>query len=691
MMLTSDTAVQVQQQNVNLVSVTNGHVSLEINLENGEVSCIGKHSSHVKGIRSAFRWQGREYSTDHYQNHELKEQEDIVREGFGKGIRLVVLHTASLLPQLEQHFYIYESSPVVLVQTAIVGDEELKANRMAVIQSKTISIGGESGQDEPSILRVPFDNDKWVRYTVVKPPLDVESYEVTALFAPDSRMGIVMGSLTHKVWKTGIRMQSEQSGHIEGLDLYGGAVSELTRDSQPHGYVKGTRVESPLVFVGFYEDYREGLEAYGQANTWIEAQLPWEGGVPVGWNSWSAAMSDLDYDLYTATSDFLKNEVQPLGFENEETLYINFDAFWDNFTPEEMKNALDRVQQNGHRAGTYWTPFAFWGGPDQFGQAVEGTNGKYTYADILLRDSEGEILPDVDGGLAIDPTHPGNLQRIDWFTNKFISEGFEYIKLDFLAHGSLEGQHHNSDITTGIAAYHYGMSYLQHKLSPEVIGRSFFINLSIAPLFPYAFAHSRRISCDVFGTLADTEYLLNSLTHGWWMSNTLYRYNDPDHSVLYKSFNQEATGWHEGRSRLTASVIAGTVLLLGDDFRKEEAAERAKEWLGNKEILNVARMGKTFRPVESDFGKLSSDVFVLESPEEKSSYLAVFNFDSAQAAEKSISLERAGLNANALYNVQDLWEGSQGETSGELIVSLEPAESKIFRLTVKENGSESNN
>lgn len=402
-------------------------------------------------------------------------------------------------------------------------------------------------------------------------------------------------------------------------------------------------------------------------------------------------MSDLDYDLYTATSDFLKNEVQPLGFENEETLYINFDAFWDNFTPEEMKNALDRVQQNGHRAGTYWTPFAFWGGPDQFGQAVEGTNGKYTYADILLRDSEGEILPDVDGGLAIDPTHPGNLQRIDWFTNKFISEGFEYIKLDFLAHGSLEGQHHNSGITTGIAAYHYGMSYLQHKLSPEVIGRPFFINLSIAPLFPYAFAHSRRISCDVFGTLADTEYLLNSLTHGWWMSNTLYRYNDPDHSVLYKSFNQEATGWHEGRSRLTASVIAGTVLLLGDDFRKEEAAERAKEWLGNKEILNVARMGKTFRPVESDFGKLSSDVFVLESPEEKSFYLAVFNFDSAQAAEKSISLERAGLNANALYNVQDLWEGSQGETSGELIVSLEPAESKIFRLTVKENGSESNN
>ncbi|OBZ11753.1 alpha-galactosidase [Bacillus sp. FJAT-27264] len=684
-MLTSDTSVQVQveQQNETLFRVTNGHVSLEIDLEKGEAS-IESSTSHVKGIRSAFRWQGREYNTEHYQSHQLKSQEEVARDGFGKGIHLVILHETSLLPQLEQHFYIYESSPYVLVQSAIVSDEELKTNRLAVVQTKEVTVGGAAGQpEELSILRVPFDNDKWVRYTVVKPPLDIESYEATALFAADSRRGIIMGSISHKVWKTGIRIKSEKIGGIEELDLYGGAVSELTRDSQAHGYVKGKRVESPLVFIGFYDDYRAGLEAYGQANTWIEAQLPWEGGVPVGWNSWSAAMAELDYDLYTSTSDFFKNEVQPLGFQSEDTVYINFDAFWDNFTPEEMKDALERVRQNGHRPGTYWTPFAFWGSPAQFGQPVEGTDGKYTYGDILLRDSEGEILPDVDGGLAIDPTHPGNLQRIDWFTNKFISEGFEYIKLDFLAHGALEGQHHNPEITTGIAAYHYGMTYLQNKLSPEVIGRPFFINLSIAPLFPYAFAHSRRVSCDVFGTLQDTEYLLNSLTHGWWMSNTLYRYNDPDHSVLYKSFNQEATGWHEGRSRLTASVIAGTVLLMGDDFRKEEAAARAKEWLGNKEIMHVARLGQTFRPVEGDLGKQASDLFVLEATEENAFYLAVFNFDAAQAAHKSISLERAGLDGTARYSLQDLWEGSQGEAAGVLTLNLEPAESKIFKLTVK--------
>ncbi|OMD50689.1 alpha-galactosidase [Paenibacillus odorifer] len=684
MLTDSNTTVNVNTDTTSLIRVTNGLVNLEIDLGTGESSVVGGTSAHVKGIRSAFRWQGREYNTEHYQSHVLKLQEEVVREGFGKGVHLVIVHETSLLPQLEQHFYIYESSSYVLMQSVIASDEDIKANRMAVIQSKSVSLGGESGQpDEPSILRVPYDNDKWVRYTVVKPPMDTESYEVTAVFAPDSRRGIIMGSITHKVWKTGIRIKSERSGQIEELDLYGGAVSELTRDFQPHGYVKGKRVESPLVFVGFYDDYREGLEAYGRANTWIEAPLAWEGGVPVGWNSWSAAMADLDYDLYTSTSEFLKKEVQPLGFQNEDTLYINFDAFWDNFTAEEMKNALELVRKNGHRPGTYWTPFAFWGSPTQFGDVVEGTNGKYTYGDILLRDSEGEILPDVDGGLAIDPTHPGNLQRIDWYTKKFISEGFEYIKLDFLAHGALEGQHHNPEITTGIAAYHYGMSYLQNKLSPEVSGRPFFINLSIAPLFPYAFAHSRRVSCDVFGTLQDTEYMLNSLTHGWWMSDSLYRFNDPDHSVLYKSHNQEATGWHEGRSRLTASVIAGTVLLLGDDFRKEEAAARAKAWLSNKDIMDVARLGKTFRPIEGDLGKQSCDTFVLESAEENAFYIAVFNYDVTKSAPKSLSLERAGLNAQAAYQLLDLWEGVEGEISGKLEVTLEPAESKIFKLTAK--------
>ncbi|MGG6310836.1 alpha-galactosidase [Paenibacillus macerans] len=670
------------------VQVDSGLARLTLDLAKGEFAWNCRGLFAWKGIRSAFRWQGREYHTGMYERHEMLGAADEIEDGFGKGKHVAILHETPGCPGIEQHFYVYENKPFFLIRVVVACDSETKLNRIAVLRSAEAGFeraSGEavSGEGELHVLRIPYDNDKWVRYAARPLPLETESYEAAALFYPGSRRGFVTGSLSHDVWKTGIRIKGEQAGKLDELELYAGTAGEMTRDTQPHGYVKGTRIASPLVFAGYYDDYRDGLEAYGWANARVEAPLKWEGGVPFGWNSWSAAMSTLDYDLYTSTSDFLKREVQPLGFESEGTLYINFDAFWNRLTAEEMEDALRRVRQNGHKPGTYWTPFAFWGSPAQFAQAVEGTDGQYTYADILLRDQEGEIVADIAGGLAIDPTHPGALQRIDWFTEKAIREGFEYIKLDFMAHGALEGKHYDPKITTGIAAYHYGLSYLASKLSPEAAGRPFFINLSISPLFPYAFAHSRRISCDVFGQIGDTEYLLNSLTYGWWMNDCLYRFNDPDHTVLYKSFNQEPTGRHEGRSRLTASVIAGTLLLLGDDFRKEEAASRAKAWLGNKAVMDVARLGQTFQPLDGGFGDRAADVFVLADPAKErgaSMYVAVFNFDPAGAVRKTVSLTRAGLDKGVRYRVSDLWEGTESEAIGELVVDLEPAEAKIFKV-----------
>ncbi|MET3548589.1 hypothetical protein ABID47_005219 [Paenibacillus favisporus] len=679
-------AVQVRQTG-SLVHVSTDRMTLEIDLEQGHYSAAGGTLWDWKEIRSAIRWNGREYHTGSYERHSMSGDPESIEDAFGTGVHLTLMHESDMLPTLEQHFWIYEGAPFYLTQLVAVHKTRIRLNRMTVLRCGQLSFGPAvdmDKEDELTVLRVPYDNDKWVRYETQTAPLRTESYEVTALFRPHSRQGIVAGSLSHDVWKTGIKIQGEQPGTLDELELYVGAAGEMTRDFQPHGYVHGTRVASPVVFVGGYDDYRRGLEAYGRANATLSPALLWEGGVPVGWNSWSAAMSTLDYDLYTSTSDFLKREVQADGFQNNDTLYINFDAFWDRLTDEEMEDALNRVRHNGHKPGTYWTPFAFWGSPSQFDKPVEGTDGEFTYSDILLRDAAGEILPDIAGGLAIDPTHPGALKRIDWFTDKIIREGFEYIKLDFMAHGALEGQHYRPEITTGIAAYHYGLSYLAKKLSPEAAGKPIFINLSIAPLFPYAFAHSRRISCDVFGMIGDTEYLLNSLTYGWWMNDTLYRFNDPDHSVLYKSFNQEATTRHEGRTRLTASVIAGTVLLLGDDFRQEEAASRAKAWLRNGSIMELARKGTAFVPVESAQGGRAADAFMLADPDEEGTvYLAVFNFDGKQAANKTVALNRLGLEPLATYRVTDLWEGTESEASGEVRISLEPAESTILMLCIQ--------
>ena len=124
-----------------------------------------------------------------------------------------------------------------------------------------------------------------------------------------------------------------------------------------------------------------------------------------------------------------------------------------------------------------------------------------------------------------------------------------------------------------------------------------FISLSIAPIMPHGYGHARRISCDAFGSLDQSAYLNNCITYLWWMNDCLYRFNDPDHIVTYKTYDKHSTTLEEGRTRYHTGVICGSLMLTSDDYGIPEARERAREVLTNEEINAVARKGESFRPV----------------------------------------------------------------------------------------------
>ncbi|NQX58713.1 alpha-galactosidase [Paenibacillus qinlingensis] len=663
------------------VVVENGFCRIIVDLASGLTEYEWDSGNRLSSAYSAARVKGQYVVSTEYSAHKLAISDShMIHDDFGTGCRFSVVHSAESLPVMTQTFWLYEKAPFFFIQVELESESEaLETNYMSPLTvnptrgSSAISLDMEV--QELRALLIPFDNDKWVRYESIAMPNQLESYEVTAIFEPVTRKGLVIGSVTHDTWKTGLKVVGCEGAAVHHLEVYGGAAGEYTRDSMPHGTLIGHTVASPRIFVGMYEDYRTGLEEYGKANAVIVPPLEWEHGVPFGWNSWSAAGGELDYELYTHTSDFLKS-LYDGGFHHQGTVYINFDSFWTNLSQEQLQEAVRHVRDNGQKPGIYWTPFAFWG--KDFDQVVEGTDGKFTYRDLLLRDEQGQMLPELDGGLAIDPTHPGNLMRTEWQLERFVRWGFEYIKLDFLGHGALEGMHFDKEVRTGLQAYNLGMALIKTRLDPKVIGRPFFINLSIAPMFPHQYAHSRRISCDAFGTLEDTAYMLNSLTYGWWMNGTLFPFNDPDHTVLYKSFNQASTMLSEGRSRLNASLIAGTVLLMGDDFRNEEARTRAGDWLSRPELLTIAKTGKSFVPVEGNTDAGSDHVFYQMT--DKNCWIAVFNFNKDETVEKRISIERLGLPQNATYWLHDLWEDTVLQSKGDISVRLKPAESKIFKL-----------
>ncbi|MBV8114915.1 MAG: hypothetical protein JO300_09250, partial [Silvibacterium sp.] len=255
-----------------------------------------------------------------------------------------------------------------------------------------------------------------------------------------------------------------------------------------------------------------------------------------------------------------------------------------------------------------------------------------------------------------------------------------YLKLDFLSHGALEGAHYDSTIQTGIEAYNEGM-----KQIVDEAGSRMFLSLSIAPLFPSGYGHARRLSCDTKGHIGggdqSTEYMLNSLTYGWWTNKRLY-IADPDHVVLGEKADLGARSVEEGKSRLLSALIASGMILdssrLADDDQGRALAQKVYD---NHNLFAVADQGEAFRPIEGDTGDKAATAFIRRSPH--GVYLAVFNYEDKQPQTITVSLGRIDPSFAAVpaVTITDVATGKlQGSAHSVISIQLQPAQSKLLEL-----------
>ena len=242
------------------------------------------------------------------------------------------------------------------------------------------------------------------------------------------------------------------------------------------------------------------------------------------------------------------------------------------------------------------------------------------------------------------------------------------MKLDFLSHGSLEGLHYDPSVTTGIQGYNQGMQYLRGKL-----GSKMFISESIAPIFPYQYAHSRRIACDAQQSkISNIAYTMNGVSLGWWISGRLYQFNDPDLMVFDNGPNS-----NENQSRFINGAVTG-VFLNGSILTNSASVSLAQTCLTNVAINAVARVGKTFRPVDGATGTGAADI--LSRQDGKNWNTAVFNYNSS-SANQTVSLDSAGLPAG-IFVATNLLDGMTATVSNSLSVSLNAKQAKLFRLAL---------
>lgn len=590
-----------------------------------------------------------------------------ISDGFGKGEKYTIKLSGGSLPEMEEVFYTYDNRGYFLTKTEVNGTH-LKSNYMEPFCGSFPTVAGDA-----CTLFVPFDNDTFISYNAKPFTRDTRnmSSEVAAVYENRSRKGWVVGSVDHKVWKTGV-LTLNQKDSLNTIKAFGGYTdAAVTRDKIRHGFIAGTTLTSPLIFIGCFDDWREGLEEYGKANRIAEPPyiFNWTKATPVGWNSWGVMQDKLTYDKATRVVDFFADSLA--AFRTGNTAFIDLDSYWDNMLKggmsgdfSKLKAFADYCKSKGLQPGVYWAPFTDWGYKGGGDRNAEGS--EYKFGDMWTKVNDG--YHDLDGARALDPTHPGTQRRIAYVIKKLRDCGFKIIKIDFLGHAAIESSHfYDTTVTTGMQAYRKGMEFLLDQLGDQML-----VYAAISPSLPTGrYAHSRRIACDAFKSISDTKYTLNSVNYGWWQTY-VYNFIDADHVVL----STQSEG--ENRARMLSSVITGT-FIVGDDFSRHGPwSERAVQWYQQKDILDIVKNGKAFEPVEGDTNNGATTMFARKIGDYY--YLAVFNYENTPVKIK-VNATRIGLSSNQTYKGMEVFTNQPFLlVGGNTIVKFDGPDAALFKF-----------
>ncbi|MBR1518724.1 MAG: alpha-galactosidase [Prevotella sp.] len=553
----------------------------------------------------------------------------------------------------------------------------LSSNRIEPLCTQSVEPFLPSDPDN-RMLRIPWDNDAWVRFEQYRLNRKMDSFGATAIFNETAGKALVIGAIDHDTWKNAIHIDASNDQSIDNLSLISGFTSALSRDHRSHGTVTADTLRSARFVVILTGDWLGGMEQYAACCRQVAPQRTWNGGKPVGWNSWGVLQDKLTPEAVRDIGDFLSEELRPKGFtDSDGRIVLSLDSWWnERFDEKQIRGFVDYCRQKHFIPGLYFTPFADFATWDHPLPGIEG----FTSKDIWLKVNGKPIT--LDGAYALDPTHPATQAMMRERMKKFREWGIEYLKCDFMSHGALEADHWSDDkISTGMQAYNSGMRLLQ-----LLAGDSIYIDLSISPIFPYQYAHGRRIACDTYSRIDETQYAMNALTMGWWLDG-LYFANDPDHLVLHKhdAHGEETIG--ENRARITSGVITG-MYLCGDNFSfsvdrgfPKESRERAMQLLTNQEINKIPSICKSFRPLNATLEKESGAANLFTYETDEAIYIAAINYSSTPFCHHlSTSLLR-----KRLQSVSELWTGEQIRPDAEGIEINVPArDARIYKMEKKE-------
>ncbi|OPH60283.1 coagulation factor 5/8 type domain-containing protein [Paenibacillus ferrarius] len=608
-------------------------------------------------------------------------------DGYGTGgYKLTLTSNLNSGSTIVLNIYLYADIPYFLTDMQVQKGTSQTLDFLEPIASQNLAIAAGSNK---KVFTTPFtnNNDFGVAPVNAFGSFTGTSYWVTSVFDDTTKNGFVAGAATVKNWVSAqyLAPASTANGNLTGFSVYNNG-----------GKQSGTSVSSDKFFLGYYTDYRTGLEEFGAKYNVGEPHLTWSGGVPIGYNSWYALrFDDLTAENMYPLVDYVANNMQSKGYQ-----YVNLDAGWENgdgdWTPNAakwpvkvagenpMKSFTNYVHSKGLKAGTYINPFSV---ESNF---LDTTipNTSYTFRQAVLRDTSGALKTTYIGTYALDTTHPGTQQYLRDSIQRYIDWGFDYIKADFLDFGLYEGNHYDST-KNGMQAYRLGMGILKDKVLAA--GRPIFIDESISPLLPAAFAHGRRLGCDtelgVTGggtTYTGYERQAFNAAASWFSNGTIWQYNDGDMEMVDNLSGNGSNRYDKNQARLLTNAVA----LAGGHWLVSEqlsvVPDDKMDIFRNSKLLQISQLGKAAKPVSmTNFyagGEHSpSQLYLTDTNGDR--IVGLSNWANT-GASMTVTFADLGLSATTPYYVSDLYKGiSLGTFTGSYTQSFADADATMIAIS----------
>lgn len=684
-------AAVVISQSGSVVTAANGTLTVTYDLSTGKGSIAAGSTVLMSNFYSDYTVAGnstRIRSTD--PGTRTAAWASVGTDAYGQnGKKLTVTSALSSGSTIVLTLTMYENKPYILTDMTVSKSTPQTIDFLEPIAADNLDIG--TGSDK-RIYTTPYNNnydfgvapvhdfgssengtDRVYGSTDTWGPYNGTSYWVAAMFDNTAKKGFIAGAATTQNWKSMqyLRQAASANGALTGFSVYNAGGSQ-----------SGVSVSSDKFFLGYYDDYQNGLEQFGSVYAAGQPKLSWTGGVPKGYNSYYTFYGLPTYDSMRSMVDYFAANLKPLGYT-----YMNLDCCYKGASGTglntDFQDFASYVHGKGMKAGGYEVPFGIF---YKLTDPVPGSPG-YTFQDIALKDSSGNPIRTYLDCYIVDATHPiGQAFMKRTMKYYFVDTGFDYVKLDFLDFGMYEGNHYDPS-KNGMQNYRIGMGIVRDELLSAA--QSIFIDESIAPLMPSGYAHGRRSGIDTSIALQGNLYpgverqALNTAA-SWWSNGTLYQYNDPDMVLPENLANGfDKTTFNEGRLLSTVITLGGGHLLLGDNvpFISEDRLKSFQK----PELISLANNGKAARPVRMTnfYHKLEhspSAIYYTDANGDK--IVGLSNWDMNNAASNSVTFADLGLSPSVSYTVTELYSGTKAGTfTGSYTRLQQPGESVILRIS----------